>query len=145
MVIVGEAMVGGDQDQVCMGSVRRAWGAWRADVCIWKVRVKPELFRDLHGMGTDAIASINIVVDIIPDSWGCAGWLCKWPQMGCKQHQQSGHRWNRLYCKVLEVDLGVDCVGPHIGLGLKCQSICWRLPTELHHCGCMGQIGNELM
>ena len=31
------------------------------------MRVKPELFRNLHGMGTDAITSVNVDMDIIPD------------------------------------------------------------------------------
>jgi len=57
-------------------------GGLGALTCVYdKARVELELFRDLRGRGTDAVADVD--VDIAPDGRGCADWLCGRPQTDC--------------------------------------------------------------
>lgn len=59
-------------------------GGLGALTCVYdKARVELELFRDLRGTGMDAVADVDVDVDIVPNGRGCAGWLCERPQADC--------------------------------------------------------------
>lgn len=69
--------------------IESAWEGYEEPVglgaltCVYdKARVELELFRDLRGTGTDAVAVTD--VDVEPDRRGWAGWLCERPQTDCE-------------------------------------------------------------
>ena len=71
-----------------------------------KARVERELFCDLRGTRTGAVAEKN--VDIVPDSQGYTGWLCERPQADCEFGD--GGRSESLWRWIFEVR-----VGEHLG------------------------------